>query len=409
MVARAAEERTIAQMQTLARAVESLNLSFAPGPLQYIRSASGAELVVSTPEGLAPNLSTVDGAAFSGLGAKIAADPAFAKAGAAELALPDGRSFVVVRASMADRRDLYLLTSGQVLAEKGREAAGPLIVLSALGLIAVVTVGFWVASGIARPIEDLARHARQVVDLKAERPLDVTGGAIETKHLVEALNRMLETLRAAQQKSLDAQRAVVIREMAASVAHEIKNPLQAIQMIVQTSEAMPDKDKKMLLDEIRRVELASLELLSLAGPGKLKLEKASLASIVDRTLDLLSRPLKHRGVTVERIVEGNGTLELDADRIQRAVMNLVLNGAQAMPQGGPLTVRVDRGKVSVTDRGPGIPPEIRARLFEPFVTGKQDGVGLGLFVTKTIVEQHGGRMGLDTGPGGTTVYFEIPG
>jgi len=409
MVAAAAEDRILNQLQTTARFLESWDVSLRQPDLNHIRSVTGAELVVSAPEGLAVNLSTAPEEVLGAVAARIAAEGRDFRV----VSLADGRAFVAVRAGLREGRDLYLLYPDQVLRERKLEAVGPLVALSAIGLFAVIIVGFLVARGIARPIEELARHAREVSDLKADRPLEAQGGSIETRNLVESLNRMLETLRQAQRRVIEAERNALLREMAGSVAHEIKNPLQAIQMIVQTATGIPEQDRRVLLNEIRRVELASLELLSLAAPSKLNRSTESLTGVVDRTLELLQRSLQHWRVEVRREVESNGTLSFDPDRIQRAVMNLVLNGAQAMPGGGRLTVRVSRapdgwGRVAVTDEGPGIPDEVRARLFEPFVTTKQDGVGLGLFVTKTIVDQHGGRIGVDSKPGRTTVYFELP-
>jgi signal transduction histidine kinase len=409
MVASAAEDRMIDQLRTLARFLESWDVSLNRTSLDHIRSATGTEIVVSTPEGLALGLSSAPPEVIEAVRARLAA-------GArdfSQLALPGGRSFVAVRARLRGGRDVFLLYYDDAISDRKVAAVVPLLFLSAVGLLGVVGVAYFVARGIARPIEELARHAREIVDLKADRPLEARGGSNETRHLVESLNRMLGTLRQAQERVIEAQRSSLIREMAAGVAHEIKNPLQAIQMIVQTAAGLPDADRRILLDEIRRVELASLELLTLSGPVKLNRAPAALSDVVDRTVELLRRSFDHLGVSVRREVLANGTYPVDADRIQRAVMNLLLNGAQAMPGGGELDVRVSRtpegwGRISVTDRGPGIPDEVRSRLFEPFVTTKQDGVGLGLYVTRAIVEQHGGRVGVESKPGETTVYLELP-
>lgn len=409
MVAAAAEDRIIEQLRTLARFLESWDVSLNRTSLDHIRSATGTEIVVSTPEGLALGLSSAPPEVIEAVRARLAAGTS----DFSQLALPDGRSFVAVRARVRGAQDVYLLYSDDVLTDRKIAAVVPLMVLSTFGLIAVIVLAFFIARGIARPIEELARHAREIVDLKTERPLEARGGSIETRHLEESLNRMLATLRQAQERVMEAQRSSLIREMAAGVAHEIKNPLQAIQMIVQTSPGLAEADRRILLDEIRRVELASLELLTLSGPVKLHRAPAGLSEIVDRTVELLRRSFDHLGVSVHREGQVNGTYRVDADRIQRAVMNLLLNGAQAMPGGGHLTVRVSCttegwGRIAVTDRGPGIPDAVRDRLFEPFVTTKQDGVGLGLYVTRAIVEQHGGRVGVESKPGETTVYLELP-
>ena len=115
---------------------------------------------------------------------------------------------------------------------------------------------------------------------------------------------------------------------------------------------------------------------------------------------------------MERSFAAAAEVPVDVARFKRCVMNLVLNGAQAMPSGGPLRVAVGPrdGKLrfSVTDAGPGVPPEIGSRVFDPFVTTKQDGVGLELALTKRIVEDHGGAIGYDAAPGGTTFWIDLP-
>jgi signal transduction histidine kinase len=166
----------------------------------------------------------------------------------------------------------------------------------------------------------------------------------------------------------------------------------------------------MLLREIGRLELAASEL---AGrPEKLAKERVRLDAVVDEVLELLRLQLGHLKVAVVREYEKAAEVEVDPSRFKRAVMNLVLNGAQAMPGGGTLTVGIrpsGNGSIrfTVKDRGPGIPAEIRGRLFEPFVTTKQDGVGLGLALTKSIVEEHGGTIAFECGEG-TTFTVELP-
>jgi signal transduction histidine kinase len=134
--------------------------------------------------------------------------------------------------------------------------------------------------------------------------------------------------------------------------------------------------------------------------------------VVDDVLELMRRRLEHLGVRVEKSYAPVGEIKVDIARFKRCVMNLVLNGAQAMPAGGPLRVAVGprdgRVRFSVTDAGAGVPADVGGRVFEPFVTTKQDGVGLGLALTKRIVEDHGGAIGYDTAPGGTTFWIELP-
>ena len=207
------------------------------------------------------------------------------------------------------------------------------------------------------------------------------------------------------------ERLGVMGQMAAGVAHEIRNPLSSMKLTVQMlREGVGDPEPyDLLLREIERLELTAAELTGASQP--LRKEPVNLEAVVDDVLDLMHRRLDHLAVRVEKRYVSTPVVRVDVARFKRCVMNLLLNGAQAMPSGGLLRVEVTprdkKVRLEVTDEGAGVPVEIRDRLFEPFVTSKQDGVGLGLALTKRIVEDHEGTIGCDTRPGGTTFWIEL--
>jgi hypothetical protein len=200
--------------------------------------------------------------------------------------------------------------------------------------------------------------------------------------------------------------------MAAGVAHEIRNPLASIKMTVQLlREAAADREPHdRVLREIERLELITAELTGSSQP--LRLERAELRQVVDEVLVLMAPRLAHLGVVLSRRDEPAPPARLDPARFKRCVMNLVLNGAQSMPSGGPLEVatsaRGGKVRLEVRDAGTGIPEGLRDRIFDPFVTGKADGVGLGLALTRRIIEEHGGAIGFDPLPRGTAFWIELP-
>ena len=120
------------------------------------------------------------------------------------------------------------------------------------------------------------------------------------------------------------------------------------------------------------------------------------------------------GVEIRTELEADVEMQLDADRLRRAILNITYNALEAMPAGGTLAVRSERHegfvRVGFSDTGPGIPEELRTTALEPFVTsGKRGGTGLGLAVVKKVVEDHGGRLTLDKADGGgTLVRFDLP-
>lgn len=323
---------------------------------------------------------------------------------------PPERVFTPWNGTLALRQgDSYLFFPPGILGDQKRAVVGPVLWIAGAGLAVVIIAGIVLARSLARPLEDLASRARRLTGRADESLGSVAGGGPEISHLVDALNRMLETLRRSE-------RLAVMGRLAAGVAHEIKNPLSAIKMTVQMlREAKPAAEREpldLILREIERLDLVASELSAAARPGPPARDLVRLDRAVGDVLDLLDRQLNHLKVAVDRRIMTPAEVLGDADRLKRAAMNLVLNGAQAMPQGGSLSVALERtdGRVrlAVSDTGSGVPPDVRDRIFEPFVTGRPDGVGLGLALTKRIVEDHGGRIGFDSSERGSTFWIDLP-
>jgi len=299
--------------------------------------------------------------------------------------------------------ELVIVYTPEVISREKSEAIRPFVLMGVAGLGLVVVFGYLTAQTIARPLEKLAEQAKALPAGDVAR----VGGGAELDHLVDAMNRMLAEVRRTE-------RLAVMGRMAAGVAHEIRNPLSSMKMTVQMlREGVQDREPyNLLLREIERLELTAAEMVGVSQP--LRKERVRLDTVVDEVLELMRRQLEHLSVRVEKRYAPAPEMEVEVDvaRFKRCVMNLVLNGAQAMPSGGALRVGVagkgGRVRLDVADEGPGVPAEVRDRVFEPFVTTKQDGVGLGLALTKRIVEDHGGAIGFDPAERGTTFWIELP-
>jgi signal transduction histidine kinase len=323
---------------------------------------------------------------------------------------PSERQFVPWNGLLALRQgDSFLFFPPDVLAVQKRAVVVPVLWVAGAGLAVVLIAGIALGHSIARPIEDLASRARSLTGSADETLGPAAQGGPEIADLVDALNRMLDTLRRSE-------RLAVMGRLAAGVAHEIKNPLSAMKMTVQMLREDKSQDQRepydLILREIERLDLVASELSAAARPGPPTRELVRLDRAVGDVLDLLQRQMTHLKVAIERRIDLPAQVMGDADRLKRAAMNLVLNGAQAMPQGGRLSVALERNdgrvRLAVSDTGSGVPPELRDRIFEPFVTGRPDGVGLGLALTKRIVEDHGGRIGFDTSDRGSTFWVDLP-
>lgn len=207
-------------------------------------------------------------------------------------------------------------------------------------------------------------------------------------------------------------------EMAAVVAHEVKNPLAAIKGALQViGGRMPaeSRDRAVIGDIVTRVDSLNAivqDLLVFARPREPQLAPVPLRDLIENTAALVRRDPTHGSITIA-VTGANPVVQLDIDQMRTVFLNLLLNAAQATGTGGRIDVSlaVDdlAATVAVADNGPGIPPDVRARIFEPFFTTKHRGTGLGLPTARRVVDRHRGTVEVDCpADGGTVVTVTLP-
>jgi two-component system NtrC family sensor kinase len=217
-----------------------------------------------------------------------------------------------------------------------------------------------------------------------------------------------------------AEQLATVGELAAGVAHELKTPLLGIAGGVQLLGRHldpADAEGRHLIDEllqrVGRMESAVQELLSYARPSPARRSRLDLNAIVERALALVEPRAERSAVTIRRALsDGLPPVLVDPEQIGQVVVNLALNGVEAMQSGGMLVVatrRVDGGvELSVGDSGPGVTVEEREKIFRPFYTTKHAGTGLGLAIVRQIVDRHGGRVALADRAGGAEFVVSLP-
>ena len=279
--------------------------------------------------------------------------------------------------------------------------------LAGVGTLLTVLVGAGLARHITRPVRRLVTAAREIGRGNLERAVRVEA-TDEIGYLGETMEEMRRKLLAR-----DAQ----LRQMLAGVAHEIRNPLSGIEIYAGLiADELPDGDARKehihkVIAEVRTLNLVISEFLHFARPVSPQPEDVPMAQLVDDAGFLLAPEMEAAGVTFQSEVGAQVRVFADAEQIKRAVVNLMKNAVQAMAAGGTLTVRSthqgvtgDHVALEIVDTGPGMPDEIRRRLFEPFFTTRDKGSGLGLSIVQQAAETNAGHVEVESTPGAGSIF-----
>src|SRR5262249_28640389 len=272
-------------------------------------------------------------------------------------------------------------------------------------------------------IRDAAgRLHREVGSVTLEEQGDPPDLHHEMQHVIEEIGRVVEQLQQREHEVLRAEQLAAVGQVAAGVAHELRNPLTSIKMLVQAGQegrqpaGLPPEDLAVVEKEVRRMEQCIQTFLDFARPPRSERRRTDLTGLVRRAFALVEgRARRQKVALIADLPPEPVYLKIDPEQIHQVLVNLLLNALDAMPRGGTARVGVEpeweQGQVEGLgqDSGPGIPPRIRARLFEPFVSSKETGLGLGLSICKRLVEAHGATIRGDNAPEGGSVFaFALP-
>lgn len=295
-----------------------------------------------------------------------------------------------------------------------RELSNWLFTTSGLILSLAIIISLFFAHRTTRPIRDLEAHTRRVGHGDLEARLEVRSRD-ELGQLARSFNRMVSELKENREQLVEAEKDAAWREMARQVAHEIKNPLTPISLSAgllkrardeksPEFDAILDRTIEMIQRQVGNMQEVVKDFYTFAGEHR-DPRRVNLSAVLEEVLSLSVAWASERGIRLQSPgAMPEAFVHADPDELQRAVLNLVSNAIEAMPDGGELHARIEvQGEevvMELRDTGVGIQPDQQSRLFEPYFTTRSSGTGLGLAIVRRIVEDLGGTVSLENAPTG---------
>jgi signal transduction histidine kinase len=306
----------------------------------------------------------------------------------------------------------------EILASQERVLLVILVLSLAGGLL-----GSWLISrSLARPINELTGAMAVVGAGQLDHPI-TSRSRDEIGALAGAFGRMTDNLRQSRAALVQSEKLASIGEMAAAVAHGLRNPLASLraaaQLVRQHPEAPSSREHlDAIVEEVDRLDRRISHLLSFSRPAPFHPLPENVAHLVEGLLPAFSQLLRERGIELHLDLPGTlPEVRVDPMQLEQALVEIVSNALDAMPSGGRLRIAASVDEpgagtghvtVEVADTGPGIPDHVLPSVCEPFFTTRQEGTGLGLAIAKRYVEQNGGRLEITSRPGATSVRVRLP-
>lgn len=296
--------------------------------------------------------------------------------------------------------------------------------LFATGMVFAVGIALtiFLARRYTTPIQGLVDHFKRVSagDLSVTIPVKSRD---ELGEMADGFNKMVEKLRereALEKRLYEAEHLSRVGQLASGIAHEIRNPLNYISLAIDhlKAEMLPvcgEKSSELeeltdkIKDEVRRANYMVINFMNYGRPLKLRRTLVPYAELLAKVLPVLEDRLTEQGVVLEqRIPHDLPPLWVDQELLRNCILNFISNAAQAMPEGGAITLgaAAEAGRIQLTfaDQGCGISPDDIGKIFQPYFTTKDVGVGLGLAITERIIKEHGGEIRVESDPGQGTVF-----
>ncbi|MBI4832957.1 MAG: GHKL domain-containing protein [Candidatus Lindowbacteria bacterium] len=300
-----------------------------------------------------------------------------------------------------------------------------LVALVVLFLGTIVALCFFIFN-LLHPLHTMAVTCHEISEGNLHK-IDIKPNANEVLVLEMKYNEMVEALRSKarmEQKLVQAERLSALGNLAAGVAHEIGNPLNGIKLTIshlkdifsqrELDESSFNRYADTIISEVNRLDAIVKDFLTLAKERELSLQRCSVEKLVKETIRLIEKDAQRRNVSIKaHIPRFEEESLVDPQLLKSAILNVLINAMEASGKSGAIDVSMEKRNgcfvLQIKDQGEGIPQEVIDRVFDPYFSTKSSGTGLGLSLTKTIIEKHGGEIALESKLGkGTSVTVIIP-
>jgi signal transduction histidine kinase len=384
---------------------------------KQLKAATGGSDFLFLSDGQ-PIASTLPAQAARLLASRIASHPALARVsdGVTEYA---ARPTPLLDIEGKPIGDLWILRSFETASERLAALRRNITLLWLMAVAATLGLTYVLARRIVEPVKELDRAAAEVARQNYTHRVKVVSQD-ELGRLAQTFNAMCASIQQARQELIRQERISTIGRLSSSIVHDLRNPLAAVyggaEMLVDT-ELTPTQVKRLAANiyrASRRIQELLQDLLNVSRGNAAGAEVCNLREVAVAGCESLLASAEAQHVDLQIRIEDEIELPLERNRMERVFSNLVGNALEMMPEGGRIQIsaQAQNGFVvaEVTDTGPGIPPEIRDSLFEPFVSaGKKNGLGLGLALSRQTVLDHGGDMWAESESGkGACFRLRLP-
>jgi signal transduction histidine kinase len=304
------------------------------------------------------------------------------------------------------------------------------LVLGSCGAAGGLLAGFGIARSVTRSLQQIGGSVHSLVgslsdaggDARRPSPPDLPELHSTMLELADRTANFVQELHETRQLAERSDQLAAVGQLAAGLAHELRNPLTSVKLLVQSAQeanlGLSDRDLLVLDEEVRRLECLVQTFLDFARPPQPCKKPVEVRELIQQSAEFVRPRAESHGVQISSPgVLSTTVIEGDAQQLRQVLLNVLLNAIDAQPQGGRIDIRLDEEEVDsrpmavidITDRGSGLPTQLGPRIFEPFISTKEAGMGLGLSICKRIVESHGGTIVAESPPeGGAAFQIRLP-